>query len=90
MDKDGLFLSDLIIIPGMTKSEFESEWEKMRVRNREILKFIKGVENSSISKGDADSLYDLLAEDGIEPYDFLDTAVENANYVVEAGIFLDA
>ena len=75
--------AELVLLPGVSLSEIEREVRLLNEKNKRIRTFIENVVSGTITRGEADEIYDMLAEAEIEPYKFLDAALENTKHLLE-------
>ncbi|MEL6553596.1 MAG: hypothetical protein AAFQ63_09075 [Cyanobacteria bacterium J06621_11] len=81
---------DVWLLPSGSNLDFNvSDWRKEAEaafqRQTDADRFFKGLRQGTVTPGDCDAFFDHLAEDGIEPYDYLDAVVENIELVMADG-----
>lgn len=67
----------------------ESEFQAMMRRSAAIDRFQSGILASTLSTGDIIEFGDLLAEDGIDPYEYWDCVTDNIRYCIDNNIPLE-
>lgn len=85
---DLLFVTPENCFAEQTISEIETRQEWLNRRIRATAKFQQGVLNGSLSAGDFEEFFDLLAEEEVEPTDYLEAIIENINHVIDNQIAL--
>ncbi|PSO96697.1 MAG: hypothetical protein BRC46_00705 [Cyanobacteria bacterium QS_6_48_18] len=62
--------------PDFTQGDRNQDFEEMLRRERQLDRFWKGLMAGNFSPGEVSKTLDMLAEDGIEPRDYLDMVAD--------------
>jgi hypothetical protein len=82
MNAAKLLDTPLIIIPGMSDEEIESEWNAMIERSKMTQNLIDGNINW-------ECYLEFMHEQGFEPVELLDQAEENLEFAIREGLIIE-
>jgi len=85
MDFDDVWMLPSNNQADFTGADFAAECERAFQRQKTADRFFKALRTGTVSPGDAECFFDQLAEDDIEPTDYLEAVVENIQLVMADG-----
>jgi len=85
MDYDDVWLLPSKENDSFNLSDWRKEAEASFQRQRSADRFFKGLLTGALTTGDCEAFFDQLAEDEIEPDDYLEAVTENVQLVMADG-----
>ncbi len=86
---DDALLTSAVILPDFTQSDIEREIQSMFLANSYIQKFYNHLRAGTLTTGFTEELGDVLAEVGIEPYQWVENTEMNVKYLTDNHILFD-
>ncbi|NET38617.1 MAG: hypothetical protein F6K19_42600 [Cyanothece sp. SIO1E1] len=90
IDYDDAWILPAELAPNYTSEQFDAAFDAMCLRQSKIDAMMQGAISGNVTRGDIDEALDVLAEQNIDPYAFLNRTEANIKQIIEGSIIVNS